>query len=323
MAINVDTVYKTVLLILNQQQRGYMTPDEFNKVATQVQLNIFERYEDDLNQMYRAPQNDTEYANRVKNIEDNLQFFQNTGTAIPISSGSNFYSLPTTSLTISNTQSFTQAGNVNTTFTVTNWTSAASQADYIQVYKQDLGAGGFTLQTSPTQYTCNSVTNIVTFVTAPLNTDVIKVDLMAADVYRLGSVFYQNSEISQYSQRNELRQILLSPLTQPTTTFPVYLYEKNIIEIYPTTITATGEGTSNITVSYLKTPLDVVWGYGTGTLGQFEYNASLSTDFELNISEQTNTIIRILAYSGVIINDPTIIQVAQQEIQSEEQNSKM
>ena len=323
MAINVDTVYKTVLLILNQQQRGYMTPDEFNKVATQVQLNIFERYEDDLNQMYRAPQNDTEYANRVKNIEDNLQFFQNTGTAIPISSGSNFYSLPTTSLTISNTQSFTQAGNVNTTFTVTNWTSAASQADYIQVYKQDLGAGGFTLQTSPAQYTWNSVTNIVTFVTAPLNTDVIKIDLMAADVYRLGSVFYQNSEISQYSQRNELRQILLSPLTQPTTTFPVYLYEKNIIEIYPTTITATGEGTSNITVSYLKTPLDVVWGYGTGTLGQFEYNASLSTDFELNISEQTNTIIRILAYSGVIINDPTIIQVAQQEIQSEEQNSKM
>ena len=55
MAINVDTVYKTVLLILNQQQRGYMTPDEFNKVATQVQLNIFEKYEDDLNQQYRMP----------------------------------------------------------------------------------------------------------------------------------------------------------------------------------------------------------------------------------------------------------------------------
>jgi len=44
MAINVNTVYKTVLLILNQQQRGYMTPDEFNKVADQAQLNIFESY---------------------------------------------------------------------------------------------------------------------------------------------------------------------------------------------------------------------------------------------------------------------------------------
>ena len=50
MAINVDTVYKTVLLILNQQQRGYMTPDEFNRVGTQVQLNIFQGYFDTLNQ---------------------------------------------------------------------------------------------------------------------------------------------------------------------------------------------------------------------------------------------------------------------------------
>ena len=37
-------------------------------------------------------------------------------------------------------------------------------------------------------------------------------------------------------------------------------------------------------------------------------------DFELNVSEQTNVITRILAYAGVIINDPTIIQVASQEI---------
>ena len=39
MAISVDTVYKTVLLILNKEQRGYMTPDEFNKIGTQVQEN--------------------------------------------------------------------------------------------------------------------------------------------------------------------------------------------------------------------------------------------------------------------------------------------
>ena len=38
MAVNIDTVYKTVLLILNKENRGYMTPDEFNRTATQVQL---------------------------------------------------------------------------------------------------------------------------------------------------------------------------------------------------------------------------------------------------------------------------------------------
>ena len=54
MAVNVDTVYKTVLYILNKEQRGYMTPDEFNKVAAQVQLTIFETYASDLNQQYRV-----------------------------------------------------------------------------------------------------------------------------------------------------------------------------------------------------------------------------------------------------------------------------
>ena len=68
MAVNVNTVYQTVLLILNQQQRGYMTPDEFNKVAAQVQLTIFETYASDLNQQYRVPQNDTDYGNRIKSI---------------------------------------------------------------------------------------------------------------------------------------------------------------------------------------------------------------------------------------------------------------
>jgi len=40
--INVNTVYKTVLSILNKEQRGYLTPDEFNKLAKQAQLNLLE-----------------------------------------------------------------------------------------------------------------------------------------------------------------------------------------------------------------------------------------------------------------------------------------
>ena len=31
--VNVDTVYKTVLYILNKEQRGYITPDEFNTLG--------------------------------------------------------------------------------------------------------------------------------------------------------------------------------------------------------------------------------------------------------------------------------------------------
>lgn len=80
MAINVDTVYKTVLSILNKEQRGYMTPDEFNKVATQVQLEIFEAYFEDLNQQLRVPQSNTEYADRQKNIDNQISIFKTFGS---------------------------------------------------------------------------------------------------------------------------------------------------------------------------------------------------------------------------------------------------
>ena len=76
MAVSVDLVYKTVLLILNKEQRGYMTPDEFNKSATQAQLEIFEKYFDDLNVQLRIPESDNEYADRIRTIEDNIAIFQ-------------------------------------------------------------------------------------------------------------------------------------------------------------------------------------------------------------------------------------------------------
>jgi len=75
MAISVDTVYKTVLYILNKEQRGYITPDEFNKLGTQVQLEIFENYFEELNQQLRVGENSSEFANRVKKLEEKTNRF--------------------------------------------------------------------------------------------------------------------------------------------------------------------------------------------------------------------------------------------------------
>ena len=49
MAINVNTVYQTVLSILNKEGRGFLTPDEFKRVGTQVQLDILDRNFHDYN----------------------------------------------------------------------------------------------------------------------------------------------------------------------------------------------------------------------------------------------------------------------------------
>ena len=240
MAVNVDIVYKTVLLILNQQQRGYMTPDEFNKTATQVQLTIFEGYASDLNQQYRLPDNDTEYGDRVKNIEQKLQFFQKyiNNTAVP--------------------------GAIT-------------------------GTNPFTIDTT-----------------------------VVTDLYRLGSVMYQGVQLGQYSQRNEVTQLFLSPLTQPTDKFPIYLYESGQLFVFPNTIITPND----INISYLATPANVVWGYTTGGLGEYIYATGASTDFQLDVTEQTEIILRILAYAGVIIQDPSIVQMASQAVANEDANEK-
>ena len=44
MAISIDTVYQRVLAIANKEQRGYITPQEFNLMANQAQMSIFESY---------------------------------------------------------------------------------------------------------------------------------------------------------------------------------------------------------------------------------------------------------------------------------------
>tara|TARA_R100001163_G_scaffold2073_6_gene3247 strand:+ start:96 stop:806 length:711 start_codon:yes stop_codon:yes gene_type:complete len=46
--VNIDTVYQRVLALANKEQRGYITPQEFNLFANQAQMEIFEQYFYDL-----------------------------------------------------------------------------------------------------------------------------------------------------------------------------------------------------------------------------------------------------------------------------------
>ena len=44
MAVSVDTVYQRVLVLANKEQRGYITPQEFNLYANHAQREIYEQY---------------------------------------------------------------------------------------------------------------------------------------------------------------------------------------------------------------------------------------------------------------------------------------
>ena len=69
-----------------------------------------------------------------------------------------------------------------------------------------------------------------------------------------------------------------------------------------------GAGTTSITLQSSNfSPVNLIQG---------------STDFEISESTQTEVILEILKYSGIIIRDPQIIQAAQQELVQDEANEK-
>ena len=117
-------------------------------------------------------------------------------------------------------------------------------------------------------------------------------------------------------------------LLKATEEYPVYLYEDEKLFVSPSTINQS----NTISIDFVKKPLDPLWGFTVGGRGQYVYSSSEydpstvpptgSINFQLHPSEQTNLILRILAYAGVIVKDPSIVQVATQQVMQDEANAK-
>ena len=73
--VNIDTVYQKVLAFANKEQRGYITPQEFNLFANQAQTEVYEQYYYDVNQNKRIIGNQTVYADVDSILSDKLSIF--------------------------------------------------------------------------------------------------------------------------------------------------------------------------------------------------------------------------------------------------------
>lgn len=80
MSVSIDTVYQRVLGILNKEQRGYVTPQEFNLFANQAQMDLFEQYFYDINQFGRIPGNSTEYSDMLTLLNEKINIFEAVAT---------------------------------------------------------------------------------------------------------------------------------------------------------------------------------------------------------------------------------------------------
>lgn len=81
----IDSVRKTVLAIINKENRGWITPEEFNLFSKQAQLEIFEDYFYDyvrwLNKSNKRISN-SGYSNIPKNIREKIDIFSEYGDLV-------------------------------------------------------------------------------------------------------------------------------------------------------------------------------------------------------------------------------------------------
>ena len=112
MAINIDKVYKTVLVILEQEKRGVLTPTEFGKIATQSQAEVFTSYFDELNQLLRMPQTSLAYADRMSLLDEKISLFKKTEQLAIVPHGTLPVANPNPNAAVTATSSVQELGSV-------------------------------------------------------------------------------------------------------------------------------------------------------------------------------------------------------------------
>jgi hypothetical protein len=347
MAISVDTVYRTVLLILNSEQRGYMTPDEFNKIGTQVQRQIFERYFEDLNQQVRIPQSDMEYSDRIAITDEKISEFKTESDAV--STGANTFTLPSDLYRLGSL-TYEPSGIMPVEV------QRVGRAEFYNIRKSPL--------TAPTNskpiylYEDNKVEVYPSTIVNNIKSQYVKKPTDVRWGYEIGNLGQYTFTDYQYNANDLVSGSTINITTQ--TNLPLvdpsggFSPPRNRTNIQATNTSGSGSGatfsvfidqtngnTLSVTINSIGT------GYNLGDTISFDASLFATTtpvgpnltvtllaenmlssttrgfnNFDLHNSEQTELILRILLYSGVVINDPSVVQVAAQKIQEEEVNEK-
>lgn len=337
MAINVNEVYKTALLILNKEQRGYVTPNEFNKIATQVQLQMFENYAEELNQQLRVPQADSDYSDRIMNTDEKLSIFKSFGNASydnTTTPTTPFWTMPTDLYRLG-TVVYTGLNN--------------SEVELQRLQRNDFYNIQKSLLTASTKYFPTYLYENERLYVKPngINSGVSVNYLRKPTDPRWG---YSVGTLGQYiydptvygeallnTGTNTLTSSITTSLAGGTlgTYTPTYtggsgtglVISANVTTATNVTLSVTTAGTGYVVGDVITIPAAqlVATGDTIITLQASDFNNAStygSTDIELHVSERVDFIIKLLFYFGVVIRDPQIIQVAMQEARAEEINEK-
>lgn len=239
----INDIRNTVLAVLNKNNYGYISPQDFNLYAQQAQMDLFEDYFYAYNyQVNKENQrtSGTGYADIKKGYVEVIDFFSVTSPLSQVGLNLDKFFLPSISTT-------------------------------------------------------------------------------GSDYYLINKIFTGSTEL----ERIEQSKILLlnsSPLTAPSTMFPVYTTEGSVATIYPTPATL-----PTVNCQYIRYPKAPKWTYvdlGTSNEPVFDQTQPDYQDFELFPDDATDLTMKILQYAGVSIREASVVQYAGAEEATEINSEK-
>ena len=240
--VNIDTVYQRVLAIANKEQRGYITPLEYNLLANQAQLIVFEQYFYDRHATAQIPGSKINHSDVDSMLTEKISIFERRNISFSVNLPDDLYRL-----------------------------------DSIIYALED-------------PYKCNDQTKV-----------------------------YKSYECVEVSAKEWL-YVQHAPLLQPKDIRPIYIRdENNRVFAHGTN----NEVLTNLTCNYIKQPDKVEWGYDViGEKALHNGSPNKTTHFQHHPSEETELVMRILELAGVIIEDPNLVQYANQKVNTQIQQEK-
>lgn len=325
----INAVRNTVLAVLNKNNYGYISPQDFNLYAKQAQMEIFEEYFSSYNKVINAENNrmaGTDYADIRKTVAEVMEGFlmKNNLANVGFPYENNFItpSLATTGdsaymINTIITYPVILSTGTNTGVTGPNFqTLIDNTADFIQegVKVGDIVVNLFQPATpsNPQTQTVASIINPnALLLTQPLFTTV-------GNSY---AIFSAASGVeADKVLESKIFMLNRSLLTTPSNTFPSYVMNNQygnsnipVITMYPPTINTYGQ----VVCTYFRYPKDPKWTYITLFNGEPSFDQSQPDyqDFELPLEDEFKLVMKILQYCGVSIRE---IEVAQFSIGQEQ-----
>tara|TARA_X000001388_G_scaffold76650_2_gene74589 strand:+ start:173 stop:1072 length:900 start_codon:yes stop_codon:yes gene_type:complete len=285
MAVSIDNVYQRVLTIANKEQRGYITPQEFNLLAYKAQMDIFESYFYNYESKLARPNLSNDTAIDTDILYEKILPFKKSTLVAPITN--------TAVTSISGVK-------YGVTDVVVGGFNIPSDVFYLEGLWNGTG--------SPAQEVSSSdffkMISLNKFRPTPLNPIFCRGPIPKS-LFRKSSTFTKDltgrsphikeivgdHKTSDYilSQNPDLVKVLLAPMEASDYKDPINPGRK-------------------ATFKYIVKPEKPNWAYVVVNSKPL-YNPTLSINFDLHESEESTLTNKILELAGIVINKPDLSEV--------------